>query len=114
MRNQRLSQDAVVPVGNTTILTTNGATTLAVPVGASGIMMEGLWASTSYVKADDAVYWSVSAAMTAVDQGFSLSNVREPFILWFDPVAVPYIYMWLVNNATCVYLFLAKAGGKSH
>ena len=112
IRNVRLRPDAIVPVGNVTTLTTNGATTLTVPTGATGIMMQGSWAGTSYVAADDGIYYSLTTVQTAADEGFSLgSDIEEITRLMLDPVQTPSIYVWLVDNAELTYLFITKAGG---
>jgi hypothetical protein len=112
IRNARLHQNAIVPVGSLTTLTDNGATTLAVPTGATGIILQGNWASgTAYAEANDGIYWSITAVQSAADQGFSLSTVNEPYTLWFDPVVTTSIYLWLVDNAVVHYQFVAKAGG---
>ena len=114
IRNARLHPHAFVPVGDIVVLTDNGATTLTVPAGATGIILQGAWSSgTSYVAANDAIYWSVTAVQTAAGEGFSLDTVNTPLTLWFDPVATESIYLWLVDSATLTYLFITKAGGRN-
>ena len=114
IRNTRLHPDAFVPVGNVTTLTTNGATTLTVPSGATGIMMQGSLAGASYVAADDGIYYSLTTVQTAADEGFSLPQDLEITKITFDPVQTPSIYVWLVDNAKLTYLFITKAGGRNN
>jgi hypothetical protein len=114
VRNVRLHPDAIVPVGNVTTLTTNGATTLTVPSGATGIMMQGSLAGASYVEADDGIYYSLTTEQTAADEGFSLCTDLEITRVMFDPVQTPSIYGWLVDNAELTYLFITKAGGRNN
>jgi len=111
IRNARLHHDAFVPVGVVTVLTDNGATTLTVPTGATGIMMQGSVAGESYVADDDAIYYSLTTVQTAADEGFSLPQDLEVTRIMIDPVQTPSIYVWLVDNAELTYLFITKAGG---
>ena len=114
IRNARIHRDAIVPVGNVTTLTDNGATTLAVPTGATGIMMQGSLAGASYVEADDGIYYSLTAVQTAAGEGFSLGSTLEVTQLMLDPVQTPSVYVWLVDNAELTYLFITKAGGRNN
>jgi hypothetical protein len=114
IRNARIHRDAIVPVGVVTTITTNGATTLAVPTGATGIMMQGSFAGASYVEADDAIYYSLTAVQTAAGEGFSLGSTSEVTQFFFDPVQTPSVYVWLVDNAELTYLFISKAGGRNN
>jgi hypothetical protein len=111
IRNSRIHPDAIVPVGNVTTITTNGATTLTVPSGATGIMMLGSIAGASYVAADDGIYYSLTTVQTAADEGFSLGTSEEVTKIMFDLVQTQSIYVWLVDNAELTYLFITKAGG---
>jgi hypothetical protein len=112
--NSRIHHDAIVPVGNVTTLTTNEATTLTVPTGATGIMMQGSLAGASYSEADDGIYYSLTTVQTAADEGFSLCTDLEITKIMVDPVQTPSIYVWLVNNAELTYLFVTKAGGRNN
>ena len=110
IRNARLHPDAIVPVGSTTVTSPNGAATLTAPVGATGIILQGQWASgTAYAAANDGIYWSLTAVQSEASQGFSLDTANTPFILWFNRDVTPYVYLWCVDNAVLTYLWVAKA-----
>jgi hypothetical protein len=114
IRNARLHPDAIVPVGDTTVLTANGATTLTVPAGATGVILQGQWASgTAYAAANDGIYWSITAVQSEAGTGFALDTVNTPFLLWFNPVETESVYLWLVDNAVLTYLFVARATGRN-
>jgi hypothetical protein len=115
IRNARIHRDAIVPIGSVTALTTNGATTLTVPTGATGIILQGAWMSgTSYAAANDAIYYSLTAVQTAAGEGFALGSDLGVTQLMFDPVQTPSVYVWLVDNAELTYLFITKAGGRNN
>ena len=96
-RNTRLHPNATVPVADAVVEDTNGAVTLTVPAGASGIMFQNLGANSSY--------WSLDGAMSAVDTGFKISTMRQAF--WFSPVDVTSIYLFLHNDDLVIYQFVA-------
>ena len=95
--NTRIHPDAVCPIGTGTVLTTYGSTTLTVPDYASGIMFQSLTANASY--------WSVDAAMDGTGQGFKISTFRE--LIWFNPFQLSSIYLFLHDDDSVVYQFIA-------
>ena len=98
-RNTRLHPDAVIPVADAVVETDDGATTVAVPTGASGIMIQNLAANGSY--------WSFDGAMTGADEGFKLGSTRE--LIWFSPTHVTNVYLYLHANDSVIYQFVAPA-----
>lgn len=95
-RNTRLHPDGVTPVGSTTVETTDGAVTLTVPEGASGIIMQNLSTNGSY--------WALDAAMSAADTGFKFGTGRE--LVWFNPKQVPSVFLYLHASDSIVYQFV--------
>jgi hypothetical protein len=96
MSNRRIHHDAHVPVGNTTVLTTDNAVTLAVPAGASGIILQNLFTNGSY--------WRLTSAMSAADQGFKLD--LTPIGIWFTEQTTN-VYLWIHPSDSIVYQFVA-------
>jgi hypothetical protein len=94
--NTRIHPDALIPVGDCTLVTTNGAVTLTVPDEASGVLMQNL--------ATNGSYWNTSATMTGVDQGFKFD--ASPLLMWFTS-QTPYVYLYLHDDDTIVYQFVA-------
>lgn len=96
-RNTRLHPDAVIPIGSLTVETTDGAVTLTVPDGASGIIMQNL--------ATNGSYWNLTAAMSGANQGFKFGTSRE--LVWFNPKQVGSVYLYLHASDSIVYQFVA-------
>jgi len=94
-RNTRVHPDAVIPIGSMTLEADTGAATLAVPDGASGILMQNLAANGSY--------WSFEA-MTDVDQGFKFGTDLEK--VWFN-AQTENVYLFVHASDTIVYQFVA-------
>jgi hypothetical protein len=93
--NTRQHPDALIPVGNCTVDTTNGAKELEVPVGASGIIMQNL--------ATNGSYWSFQA-MESAATGFKFGTGRET--VWFNHQTSS-IFLFLHNDDSIVYQFVA-------
>lgn len=94
-RNTRLHPDALIPIGNTTVDTTNGSVSLTVPTGASGIIMQNLGTAGSY--------WSFQL-MSGSATGFKFTTAKE--VVWFSS-QIPTIYLWLADADSVVYQFVA-------
>jgi len=95
-RNTRVHPDTIIPLAPAVLETTNGAVALTRPVGASGIMFQSLTANTSY--------WSTTA-MTAPLQGFSIRTSRQ--VIWFNPSGVAAVHLWLHDDDTVIYQWVA-------
>lgn len=95
-RNTRVHTDAVIPIGNLTLETDNGAVTLTIPDGASGITFQNLGTGGSYA--------SFTGTMAAGGLGFKFGTARET--VWFG-TQIDYVYLWLHDDDTIVYQWLA-------
>lgn len=96
-RNTRIHPNAIIPLADAVVETTDGAVTVAVPTGASGIMLQNLGSNASY--------WTVDGAMSGAGEGFKLGTIREVF--WFSPSHVTNIYLYLDAADSVIYQFVA-------
>lgn len=96
-RNTRLHPNAIIPVAEHFVETTEGSVPLTVPTGASGIMFQQIGGNDAY--------WSVDGEMSNPGEGFKISTFREVF--WFSPSHVQTIYLYLESGNYVVYQFVA-------
>jgi len=105
-----LHPDAVVPVGNYAVYTTIGALNVAVPEGATGVMMQ-IHPDLANPLSDDVIYWMFNTSntpMTGTDQGFILSGSNSFQVFWFDPSVVTYFNFWLGTADVELYYRFVK------
>ena len=105
-----LHPDAIVPVGNYASYETIGALNVAVPSGATGIMMQ-MHNDVNNPTYDDVVYWmfnTTNVPMTAPDQGFILASEGVKFVFWFDPDSTTYFNFWLGSSDVELYYKFVK------
>lgn len=106
----RLHHDACRPQSDHAFVDTEGAYNVAVPEGATGIVMQRHADRDGIVNSQ--VYWDFhldSEPMTAIDQGFSLPTGGALVQLWFDPATCRYLNFWLETNAELFYRFISAA-----
>ena len=99
----RVHPDAVSPAGEHTFVEGVGAVNVAVPEGASGIIMQSHQdkAAPSYTDVVYGDFHEVSTPMTGIDQGFIVPTT--PYIFWFDPARVKYFNFWIRTTGVELY-----------
>jgi len=95
----RLHPDAVSPAGEHTFVEGIGAVNVAVPEGASGIIMQSHQASYTDVVYVD--FHEVDTPMTGIDEGFIVPTT--PYVFWFDPARVKYFNFWISTTGVELY-----------
>lgn len=108
--NTRTHPNAVSPAGSHVFIDTVGAHNVAVPDGASGIIVQSHQdkANPTYIDVVYADFHETNEPMTDIDQGFIVPTI--PYLLWFDPHRVKYFNFWIRSTGVELYYkFVAPA-----
>lgn len=104
----RIHRDAYAQVATDAQVTANGATTLTVPAGATGIKMSNVLAYATSFATNGATY-SLYEALAGLDEGMPIAQPNAggdlETVVWFG-AGQKYVYLFLSNPATVNYCFI--------